>query len=435
MHRRQFVLFSQKPRAVALRAFHVFLVVAVLGSFVLSIAKILYEPGQFQWDLKVYYTSPILYAQGLDPYTDFVFPPLYLVVFKVFSSLFTYDQFYWIFLFLKIASVAILLIIWKTWFLRETSFVIFAIFIWLGFYSTFLMDFQAGNVSSFETTLLFIAFLCFLIDRLVPFVLFVILAASFKLTPILFLLLLLLSSNKHKVWYFAVGCLGFLIFGLLTFVLFPDLTKRFIFEAMKRVSSGDLHWSSLGLINYFFWQYFERFDVRPSNAPTYTAIWPPSWTLVMLIYFVFAISILWISWRALCAVRTMNENSRNSRLFITLCSILVYTLTMPRMKDYAYMLAIPSILFAVERFEIKFPRWLLFVPLVLISPYGLQPSLFRIIGGAFWLYYPLLVAFFFWYLYLCEARRRSCESTSCSVAVTDDRVFDVVKSTSNLGSS
>jgi hypothetical protein len=35
---------------------------------------------------------------------------------RVFPSLFTYDQFYWVFLFAKIVSFAILLAIWNSFF-------------------------------------------------------------------------------------------------------------------------------------------------------------------------------------------------------------------------------------------------------------------------------------------------------------------------------
>jgi len=42
-------------------------------------------------------------------------------------------------------------------------------------------------------------------------------------------------------------------------------------------------------------------------------------------------------------------------------------------KDYAYIIVIPSILFAIEHFEILVPRWILFVLLVLVSCYTMPP--------------------------------------------------------------
>src|SRR5262249_42932834 len=154
------------------------------------------------------------------------------------------------------------------------------------------------------------------------------------------------SSNEHKVRFFAIGCAGFLMFGLINFSLFPDFTKEFIFQAMERTTET---WynnpSSFALIKYLLINGFGHFDVEPSSVS------------VKLIYFGFATSIIWVSWGTLCAVKSLNEKDQYTRLFLIFFSILVYTLAMPRMKDYAYMLAIPSILFAVERFEIKVPRW------------------------------------------------------------------------------
>jgi hypothetical protein len=80
---------------------------------------------------------------------------------------------------------------------------------------------------------------------------------------------------------------------------------------------------------------------------------------------------------------------------------------MPRMKDYAYILVIPSILFAIEHFEILVPRWILFVLLVLVSCYTMPP-VFQIFSD----YYSLFVALFFWYLYLCEFKKRLPQSDS-----------------------
>jgi len=59
-------------------------------------------------------------------------------------------------------------------------------------------------------------------------------------------------------------------------------------------------------------------------------------------------------------------------------------------KDYAYIIVIPSILFAIEHFEILVPRWILFVLLVLVSCYTMPP-VFQIFSD----YYPLFVASFF----------------------------------------
>jgi hypothetical protein len=393
-------------RALELRrfddnVFRIAIILVTFGSFVLSIVRILREPDRFQWDLQVYYNSPLWLAQGQDPYAvhgfvdGFSYSPIHLQIFRVFPSLFTYNQFYWVFLFAKIVSFAILLAIWKKVFLRETQLHVFAIFVWLGFYSTILIDLQAGNVSIFESMLLFLGFLCFLKQRLYSFVFLTVLAASFKIMPIFFLILLLLAPNRYSLKCFALGCVGFLAFALLNLVLFPDLTKQFISWAPRTTNEqGHLNPSSLAFIRDMLTSSSDHFGLAPNSI------------LVSVIYLAVAIWIFSRSWRSWRLGKVDNEGSNYDLLFLILFSILVYTLTMPRMKDYAYIIAIPSVLFAIEHFKVSVPRWILFLPLVIISYYTIPP-LFRI----FLDYYPLFVASFFWYLYSCELEKRSSQTS------------------------
>jgi hypothetical protein len=82
-------------------------------------------------------------------------------------------------------------------------------------------------------------------------------------------------------------------------------------------------------------------------------------------------------------------------------AILVFVITMPRMKDYAYMVAIPSVLFAVHEFDWnRIPRWVLVLPLVLVPPRAEWPWLFDGIFDLFWSYYPLFFAGLFWFFYV-----------------------------------
>ena len=373
--------------------FRISIILATVGSFVLSIIRILREPHHgFQWDLGVYYNAPLLLAHGENPYHDggFVYSPIHLQIFRVLSSLFTYEQFYLVFLLAKILSLAILLVIWKRFFLKRTQLHVFLIFVWLGFYSPVFADLQAGNVSIFESMVLFLAFLCFLQQRLRWFVFLIVVTASIKITPIFFLILLLLVPNRYSVRYFAFGCMGFVAFALLNFIIFPDLTKDFILEAIKRTTNepGPKNPSSLAFVS----------DILTSLAHFGLS---PSPLLVNVTYLAVIIWIIWMSWRSRKFAKVVDEGSEDNHLFLILFLILVYTITMPRMKDYAYIIAIPSVLFAIEDFEISVPRWFLFLPL-LVSHYYTMPPLARI----FWNYYPLFVASVFWYFYLRELKKR-----------------------------
>jgi len=384
-------------RALQLRrfddsVFRISIVLVTVASFALSIARIL-QSHHLQRDLKIYYSSPLLLAVGQNPYEDgdFVYPPIYLQIFRVLSSPFTYDQFYWVFLFAKILTFVILLAIWKKFFLKETQLHVFAIFVWLGFYSTVLIDFQAGNVTVFETMVLFLAFLCYLKNYLYLFMFLIILGASIKITPIFFLILLLLAPNRYSLRYFTFGCVGFLAYAMLNLILFPDLTKQFVSQAMKRITdeTGFLNPSSLAFINDAL-RGLDHFSLISSLM------------LVDVVYLAVCIWILWTSWTAWRVVKIDDEGNNYNLSFLVLFSILVYALIMPRMKDYAYMIAIPSVLFAIERFEILVPRWIVFLPLILISPIYPRPPLFQVFPD----YYPLFVASLFWYLYLREIKKQ-----------------------------
>lgn len=367
-----------------------FFAAVVVISFILNILEILSQPGAFQWDLNVYYIGPLEFLQGVDPYkiSRFVYPPVYLFVFKVFSTWFSYEQFYQVFLFTKTVCFFGLLWIWKTFFFSRVPIGTFMLFIWLGLYATFLLDFQAGNISVFETTLLFLAFICFLKNRLGLFVIFILCVSSLKLTPLFFLILLPLSSKKN--WrLFVLGCLGFLFYGLCNFLIYPELTRTFVAEALSRTSeTGVISPSSFAFMT-------DAWRSLLSN-------WPglPAGIISKTTYLVFVVYVFRRSWHSWKQSQKKGLQTQNERLFLVLFSILVYTVTMPRMKDYAYMIAIPSLLHAVYEHHFRIPRWVLFIPLIIIPTTTTQPLVFQAVFQQFWTYYPLLLATLFWSFYL-----------------------------------
>jgi hypothetical protein len=185
----------------------------------------------------------------------------------------------------------------------------------------------------------------------------------------------------------------------LNFLLFPDLIKRFADEALRRTQeSGYYNPSSYALIRDVLTAALHPFNLVPNDV------------LPGIIYLVFAAAFLLKSWRAWALSKAARGDSQNARSLLIYFSILVYTIAMPRMKDYAYMLAIPSVLFALESFEIKTPRWLMFLPLVLLVPRESveEPRLFSWVFATLWKYYPLFVALFFWRVYMQELKLEKC---------------------------
>jgi hypothetical protein len=371
------------------------LVLAATISFILSIWQILTERQKFQWDLTVYYNGPLEFARGLDPYkvSHFVYPPIYLPIFKAFSTWFSYEQFYSVFLIAKIVCFLGLLLIWKRNFFAKVPLGTFLLFAWLGLYATFLVDFQAGNISVFETTLLFLAFVSFLKKRPRLFAVLILCAASLKMTPLFFLILLPLSSRQNWKVFF-LGCLGFLLYGALNYVMYPEFTRTFITEALSRTGeSGFVCPSSLAFITDAWIHLLSRWEFLPANG------------IAKITYLTMAIFILWQSAKSWNEAKGSECRSSQDRNFLIFFSILVFTLTMPRMKDYAYMIAIPSLLYAVYEFDFQIPRWILFLPLILIPPTTTWPPFFQEAFREFWSYYPLFLAALFWYFYLGQLSR------------------------------
>lgn len=374
--------------------------IAVL-SFTLTLIEIFQNPDKYQWDLKVYFNAPLDLARGLNPYenTQFVYPPLTLNLFKIFPALFTYDQFYWLFLSFKIILFAALLVIWKKEFLRKTSIGLFSIFVCLGFYATFLLDFRAGNISVIETLLVFIAFCFYIRERYLVFSALIIICACFKITPIFFLALLIVGQREKHWKTFVFGCFLFILYGFANFIVYPSLAWDFVIQATSRTSeSGFICPSSLSFLSALLNQSAEAFGFSFSKP------------LILSLYAFFACALLLISWKRLG--NGLNaQTPKVTRTFSILFIVLVYVLIMPRMKDYAYMIAIASILFAIQEFKFKVPQWVLFLPMILIPPTTFWPILFQTTFNVFWTHYPLLLVGFFWKLYM-DQLDRSAKSNS-----------------------
>ena len=213
--------------------------------------------------------------------------------------------------------------------------------------------------------------------------------------------LVIAGSQQVQLEIFRTRLRGILGIRVAKSDFFPDLTKQFISYSIEIIDNeqGLINPSSLAFI-------YETL----SGSLTHLGLIPSS-ILVNVIYVAagiwifWTIWISWTSWRAWRLVKITDEGNNFNRSFLILFSILVYTLVMPRMKDYAYMIAIPSVLFAIERFEISVPRWILFLPLILLSSGGARPALFQVL----WDYYPLFVASVFWYLYLRELEKQSVQ--------------------------
>ena len=378
-------------------------------SFALCIWEIFQNPDKFQWDLSVYYQSAIAWQAGSNPYETigFVYPPVYLMFFKICSSIWTLPQFYNLFLATKVLCFFALVVLWRKEFLPKIKSEVFFLFIWLALYSAFSLDFQAGNISVFETLLVFLGFHFYMRGRFRIFTGLIFLAASFKMTPLLFLLLLLINPSAKKRSAFFMGLLGFSLYALLNYILYPELSFSFVSQAIHRTTNeaGYINPSSYAFFTGTFANLAQFFKINeiPLIAP--------------MAYVSFLTAIYMRSLKAWNKKRSSEDSKSTDRLLI-LFSVLIYALVMPRMKDYAYILMIPSVFFIFVSFDFRvFPRWIFLALPLLIVPTTRIPPLFRGFYTEFWEYYPLVIVLISWWLFILKIEDDAKPKAQDSMAI------------------
>ena len=112
--------------------------IAVIIYALLFVSEIARHKDKYQWDFKIYYSAAELHSKGLNPYNErvlyrvmdrlggapgglwFGYPPLVLLCSKP-LLLFEYGTAYILYLIFKISILAVLLILWRTAFLKNES--------------------------------------------------------------------------------------------------------------------------------------------------------------------------------------------------------------------------------------------------------------------------------------------------------------------------
>ncbi|MDX1709361.1 MAG: glycosyltransferase family 87 protein, partial [Desulfobacterales bacterium] len=180
--------------------------------FITLVLHISAHDDQYQWDFRTHRKAAEIFASGSDPYD-----PEVLINRQDANFLYTYPPvtlgFYWVFtltddetafrtfLLAKCILLIGLVVFWRSAFLRQEGDSLFYLFSLLAFNSAVFADLIAGNINLIEQILLWLAFFVYLKRKLVLFCVFVLLAASFKMTPIFFLVLLLICDHEKKYAY------------------------------------------------------------------------------------------------------------------------------------------------------------------------------------------------------------------------------------------
>lgn len=367
--------------------------------FITLILHISANQDQYMWDFRTHREAAKIMASGADPYdpeilfpnTDtrflYTYPPVTLWFYRLFS-LADYKTAFHIFLVLKCILLIGLVYFWKKEFLKKDAEPVFYIFCLLVFNSAVFLDMIAGNINLLEQVMLWLAFSFYLRHRLILFCVFALIAASFKMIPIFFLGLLLLSDDKKKYTYFWGSGAAFLAYLLIQYLVVPDLFTGFIRNAQVVVGEqGGVVPSTYKLIGDIF-----QLIAKMTGATIPSAI---QLSLVCAV----AVVVIFLSYKAFVQLKHHKIEDRTMIKLFLVC--LVYALIHPRFKDYMYLLLLVPSFYIIKNTRYTKAAPFLYILFILSCNRMVLPvvsSLYEFI----WAYYPLMVAYCVWGLFLYE---------------------------------
>jgi hypothetical protein len=381
------------------RIFKGILVSLLFVYFIYCVYYLFVNRKEYQWDFKMQYYAAQLLTEGGNPYDIealkaktgnpywYAYPPATLWFYRLFTSA-EYDTAYSIFLLLKTGMVIGLVLLWRVKFVAKQAGAGFYFFCLLAFNSAIFIDMRAGNINMFEQLMLWLGFYFFLERRLLPFCCFILLCAVFKLTPIVFLSVLLLTDNKKKYFYLFGSCIVFLSYLFIQYAASPEMLRAFFAGAKDVLVEHGIHSpSTVGIIK-------DGFEMLAQT----TGISIPA-AFQLGLFYIAAGAIILVSGRAYFVLKSLETEDKEKMILFLAC--IVYALIHPRLKDYACVLLIVPSYFIINRMSyLKVYPFLFF--LVIISAANVTLPGLKIIYVFMWTYYPLVIAYFMWCLYVYE---------------------------------
>lgn len=372
----------------------------LLAYFITLVLHISAESDQYQWDFRTHRKAAEIFVAGSDPYDPeillaqkdanflYTYPPFTLFFYALFNLTDANAAFH-IFLLFKCVLLLGLVIFWRNAFLGPAGDSLFFLFSLLVFNSAVFADLITGNINLLEQVLLWTAFFFFLRQRLLLFGLFVLLAASFKMTPVFFIVLLLTSDHPKKYHYF--GCAGaiFLAYLFFQYLIYPDMFMGFVRNALTVVGESGAVGPST-----------EKF-VKEIVALLSQMLGPVSPVVISALVLGLAALVVFLSAKAYILLKGAQKGPPERDKMILFLVCLVYALIHPRLKDYAYMLLIVPSYYIMKTTRVKKAFPFIFVLSILAAPHLLLPG-FDILSAIMWRYFPLMIAYTIWGLYLHE---------------------------------
>ena len=371
-------------------------IILLLAYFITLLLHVSAHEDKYLWDFNSHREAGKILASGSNPYdvdthspkarTKFLYtyPPVTLFFYRLFAIP-DYKTAFHIFLIGKFLVLIGMVIFWQKAFLRKANDTLFYIFCLLAFNSAIFLDMIAGNINLVQQALLWLGFSFYIKGRYQLFCLFTLIAASFKMTPIFFLILMLLPDDKNRYRYFFGAGAAFLAYLLVQYLIVPDLFSGFIKNALIVVGEkGEVVPSTNKLIAGLI----DVIAKMTGSEP------PPA--LAPALFLIVAAGVIYFSYKACTRLKQAASDNRAILEVFLVC--LVYALIHPRFKDYGYILLLVPSYYIIRNTAYSKIAPFLFILFImsnrLILP--IAASIYDII----WTYYPLLVAYCVWSLYL-----------------------------------
>ena len=317
----------------------------------------------------------------------YTYPPVTLYFYQLFA-LTDYKTAAHVFLIVKCLLLIGLVYYWKREFLKEDADPLFYIFCLLVFNSAVFLDMIAGNINLVEQVLLWVAFGFYIKKRLVPFCIFVLIAAGFKMTPTFFIILVLLSDDKNKYKLFIGSAGAFLAYLLIQYVILQEYFTGFVKNALTVVGEpGPVGPSTLKFVRAVF-----------KVIEDFTGIVTPE-GLQLAIVGLIVCGVVYLTYRAAIRLKSGDMPTREITEVFLVC--LLYTLIHPRMKDYMYLLLIVPGYYVIKNTRFTRLAPFLFI-LFILSADRLHLPIFSSMMSLIWAYYPLMIAYCVWGIFLYE---------------------------------
>lgn len=353
-----------------------------------------------QWDFNGYYYCAKAYEAGLNPYDTnavyqithrpsfpYVYPPITLFFFKIFTIL-DYNSAFYAYLALKCILMSGIIFIWRNVFLNKETGLLFYLLCLLSLNTPIYHDLLSGNISMFEQFLIWLGLVYYLNSKYTLFCIAIIAASIFKIQPIFFLFLLLFIEDKNKYKYLIGSFTAFGMILLATYLLEPHLFSNFIANALNSAKEQ-------GMLNPSTFS-FARDLLQLLSKITGAAVFGKAY---LIFYLIIITVIIYASRLAYISITNLKIQDKKKWIIFLMC--FVYALICPRFKDYSYMILIVPAYFIIKRVSFK-PYVLLFIFIILPTSYYVSLPVFTDISRFLWDYSPLIVSYCLWGLYLRE---------------------------------